>query len=99
VTIATAQIIVGTVEAYCAVGAVFAPAFLIRAVTRMDHGVFGAPLAMRILILPGVAALWPLLAWRWIHGFPAVVERTAHRTRAAASAPAHARCRPAGTSR
>jgi hypothetical protein len=84
VSIATAQIIVGVVEAYSAAGLAFGLVFLTRAVTRLDHGVVGAPVALRVLILPGLAALWPLFAWRWIRGFPPVVERTPHRAKAAA---------------
>jgi hypothetical protein len=81
-SIATAQIIVSAFAAYCTVGLIFAFVFLARAVTRLDPGVASAPLAMRVLILPGVVALWPFVASRWMRGFPAVLERTPHRMKA-----------------
>jgi hypothetical protein len=85
VSLATAQTIVGAFEIYCGAGLVFALLFVAGPVTRMDHAVANAPLTMRALIVPGVTALWPLFAWRWARGFPPVLERTAHRTGAAAS--------------
>jgi hypothetical protein len=45
---------------------VFAAAFVIRGVQRVDPAAKGAPLGFRLLILPGCAALWPLLLGRWM---------------------------------
>jgi hypothetical protein len=39
---------------------------------------------LRLLLLPGVVALWPLFATRWITGAPDPVERNPHRTKGAA---------------
>ncbi len=74
-----AQIIVAMFEIYAIAGVVFALAFLPRALARLDPGVAGAPLTMRLLIAPGVAALWPLFARRWIRNQHAPVERNPHR--------------------
>ncbi len=52
--------------AYAAAGVVFAAAFVIRGVQRVDPAAKGAPLGFRLLILPGCAALWPLLLGRWM---------------------------------
>ena len=52
--------------------------------SRMDPRVAGAPWTLRLLILPGVAALWPLFAWRWIAGAPEPIERNPHRAKAGA---------------
>ena len=48
--------------------AVFALAFLVLGLTRIDNGAKGAGLAFRLLILPGLIALWPLMLIRWISG-------------------------------
>jgi hypothetical protein len=76
----------GVAAGYLALGTLFAVPFLARGVARIDPGARGAPLGFRLAILPGVVALWPLLARRWISGaaYPPE-ERTAHRLRARAS--------------
>lgn len=52
--------------AYVAAGVVFAVAFVTRGVQRIDPAAKGAPLGFRLLILPGCAALWPMLLGRWM---------------------------------
>jgi hypothetical protein len=79
-----AQVVVALFELYALAGVVFAVLFLPRAVTRIDPRIGGSPKMLRLLILPGVAALWPLLAWRWIAGAPQPVERNPHRAKAGA---------------
>jgi hypothetical protein len=51
--------------AYLAIGAVFALAFAVRGVSAVDPAGPGMPLTARLLVLPGAAALWPLLLSRW----------------------------------
>lgn len=77
-----AEMIVGACELYAAAGVGFAAAFLPGAIARIDPRVAGAPLMMRVLILPGVVAFWPLFAWRWIGGISEPIERNPHRTKA-----------------
>lgn len=52
--------------AYLAAGMVFAIAFHIRGLAVVDPGAQGTSLAFRMLITPGVAALWPLLGLSWL---------------------------------
>lgn len=61
-----AELFVGTMTAYASMGFVFAIAFLARGVSRIDGQAAGASLGFRLLIFPGVTALWPLLLGRWI---------------------------------
>jgi hypothetical protein len=77
-----AQFIVYGVELYALAGLLFAVAFLPRAIVRFDHRLEGAPIAIRFLILPGVAALWPRFAWRWTTDAPEPIERNPHRAAA-----------------
>ena len=77
-----AQFVVGAFEAYALAGVGFALMFLPRAVTRLDPRVAGAPKTLRLLILPGVVALWPLFAWRWITGAREPIEDNPHRAKA-----------------
>lgn len=51
---------------YAALGLAFALPFLVFGVSRVDPGARGAPPAFRLLILPGVVALWPVLLRLWI---------------------------------
>ncbi len=50
---------------YAFVGGLFVVVFVVRVIERVDPTARGASVAFRLLILPGAAALWPLLAWRW----------------------------------
>jgi len=79
-----AQIVANAFEAYIVSGLIFALVFLPRGVVRLDPRMASAPRTLRLLILPGVAALWPLLAWRWVSGAEPI-ERNPHRDRARAA--------------
>jgi len=75
-----ARLVVGALEAYALVGLIFAIIFVTAGVGRIDEQARRAGLAFRLLILPGSAALWPLLAWRWARGIgEAPIERNPHR--------------------
>jgi len=52
-------------ELYALIGVVFALAFVTKGVERIDDAAKGAPIGFRVLIFPGAAALWPVLASRW----------------------------------
>jgi hypothetical protein len=54
-----------TFALYAAIGALFGVLFVWRGVNRIDAAANGAPWPFRLLILPGVLALWPVLALRW----------------------------------
>lgn len=79
----TAKVVVALLELYVLAGAGFAVLFLPRAIVRLDHRLEGAPRTLRLLILPGVVALWPLFAKRWMTRAPEPLERNPHRTKAA----------------
>lgn len=51
---------------YSAIGAIFAAVFVMRGVSTVDHAATGSRWTFRVLILPGVAALWPIMLARWI---------------------------------
>ncbi len=79
-SIAIAESIVTVVGAYIGCGIVFAFVFLAFGVGRVDPAAAGSSYGFRALILPGTAALWPLLAIRWARGGSSrPVERNAHR--------------------
>lgn len=78
-----AQWMVNLAMAYAALGVAFAIAFVFYGVERIDPAAKASPLMFRLLILPGAAALWPLLLKRWLSGqtLPPV-EQNAHRNSA-----------------
>jgi len=82
-SLALAQIVAVLLESYAIAGVTFALLFLPRAALRVDSHLQGTSWLVRLLILPGVAALWPLMAWRWATGAPAPIERNPHRRAAA----------------
>jgi len=53
--------------AYATVGLAVGLAFLLFGLSRRDPASVGA-YAFRPLLLPGLAALWPLVLWRWVRG-------------------------------
>jgi len=72
--------IVFALGAYLALGALFAPAFALWGCGRLDPAAATGSAGFRILILPGAAALWPLLLKRWLCGARSPpAERNAHR--------------------
>ena len=61
-----AELFVGALMLYAAMGVLFAIAFVSRGVSQVDGQAAGAGLGFRLIILPGVTALWPVLLHRWI---------------------------------
>lgn len=72
-------------QIYVAAGLIFALVFLPLGAARVDPHLAGAPVVVRLLIAPGVVALWPLMAWRWFAGAGAPEERNPHRDAARAA--------------
>ena len=67
-------------EIYAGLGLTFAVSFVWFGVQRVDSEAQGSGVGFRLLILPGVAALWPMFLYRWMRrldGPP--VERNPHR--------------------
>ena len=50
---------------YAAIGVLAGVPFVIWGIGRVDHAAKGAPWAFRVLVLPGVIAMWPLMVRRW----------------------------------
>lgn len=53
------------VGGYLLLGLGFAGVFHVWGLGRVDSATQSAGLGFRLLITPGIAALWPLMAWRW----------------------------------
>jgi hypothetical protein len=85
------RLVVFTAECYALAGVLFALAFLPRGIVRVDERLHESPKTVRLLLFPGVAAFWPLFAWRWFSGKATPVERNPHRISAAARAAADSR--------
>jgi hypothetical protein len=69
---------------YGAAGLLFAVAFAAVGAARLDPAARGASPGFRILVVPGAAALWPVLLRRWLRGDRTPpLERNAHREAAA----------------
>jgi hypothetical protein len=61
-----AEIFVGLLETYLFIGAVFAVLFVPAGIKSIDPAAEGSTLGFRIIIVPGVILLWPLLFKRWM---------------------------------
>lgn len=71
--------LVAIVSVYLAAGLVFGIFFVLRGVGRIDPQAQEGSWGFRLAILPGVAALWPILARRWLRGDGPPTERSPHR--------------------
>ena len=65
--------------AYVGFGLVFAVPFVFYGANRLDPVALGSTWGFRLIILPGVVALWPLLLRRWVAGDASPTERNPHR--------------------
>jgi hypothetical protein len=61
-----ATLIAGMLAGYALTGLLFASAFVAAGVQKIDQLAASAGIGFRLTILPGAAALWPLLLIRWI---------------------------------
>ncbi len=61
----TVQMFVDLLSVYTLIGCIFSVAFVIFGIHRVDPVAGNAPAGFRLLVLPGAAALWPLLLVRW----------------------------------
>jgi len=77
-----ASILATAFELYLVAGLTFAVVFVSFGIGRVDPAARRAPWGFRALMVPGCAALWPLLLARWVRGAAPPVERNAHRGRA-----------------
>ena len=70
-----AELFVYALMAYGLAGAVFAIAFVTMGIQHVDSVAAHAPLGFRLIVMPGVAALWPLLLVRWFKSVPRSASR------------------------
>ena len=61
----SARLILLAMLAYGLVGLAFALIFVAAGITRVDPAARGSGPAFRLLMLPGAAALWPVMGARW----------------------------------
>lgn len=67
-------------ETYAGLGLIFAVVFVSIGVQHLDCETQGAGIAFRLLLLPGVAAFWPMFLYRWRRGIAEPpVEKNPHR--------------------
>lgn len=59
------RIILLALAAHLGAGVVFGAVFLARGIGRVDPAARGSPWGFRLLMLPGVAVLWPVVAVKW----------------------------------
>jgi hypothetical protein len=61
-----AELFVIVLEAYAATGLLFAFVFVTVGIKRVDPLSRGSGIGFRLMILPGITALWPVMLTRWI---------------------------------
>jgi hypothetical protein len=75
-----AKALVYAFETYACLGLICAVPFVMVGVHRLDSEAQGSGIGFRLLILPGVAAFWPMLLYRWVRGVSEPpVEKNPHR--------------------
>jgi hypothetical protein len=62
---AAAEWFVNLFSGYAALGVLFAIVFVTAGVTRLDPVAKGSSIGFKLIIFPGVAALWPVLLLQW----------------------------------
>jgi hypothetical protein len=67
-TTAWAQTVIDLLALYLATGAVFALLFLAFGLRRIDPIAAAGPVRFKLLIAPGVVALWPMMLALWLAG-------------------------------
>ena len=60
----TAAVLITLAQAWGIAGLGVAVVFLLYGIDRIDPGARGA-YAFRLLLVPGIVVLWPLVLWRW----------------------------------
>ncbi|MGH9637243.1 MAG: hypothetical protein ACRD72_20610 [Candidatus Angelobacter sp.] len=79
---ALVKTLVYAMATYAFLGLLFALPFVWSGVQRLDSEAQGSGIGFRLLILPGVAAFWPMFLYRWRRGVvEPPVENNPHRLR------------------
>jgi hypothetical protein len=61
-----AELFVAALTVYGLAGIAFAGGFVIFGIHRVDPVAEHSTIGFRLIVIPGVAALWPLLLTRWL---------------------------------
>jgi hypothetical protein len=61
-----AELFVAVLAAYASAGAAFSVTFVLFGIHHVDPVAEHSPIGFRLIVIPGVAALWPLLLTRWL---------------------------------
>jgi hypothetical protein len=64
--ITMAALITYAALAYLGIGVAFAIAFALRGAQAIDSCAVGSHWGFRVLVIPGAAALWPIMLRKWI---------------------------------
>ena len=67
-TVAEAEMVWIAVAIYFAIGVVVGLPFMAFGLARLDHAAKGASRGFRLIVAPGVIALWPFILIRWVSG-------------------------------
>jgi len=51
---------------YLALGVLFVIPFLMKGLNKIDEGANGSTIGFKIIIIPGVIVLWPMLLSKWV---------------------------------
>jgi hypothetical protein len=62
------HLVIALMLTYCGLGIIFAAAFALRGASALDPVAREAGTGFRLMILPGAAALWPLLLLKRVRG-------------------------------
>ena len=62
-----AEIVLALSTVYVAIGVVFGVSFVAKGLDRLDPAAHGVSIGVRLLLLPGSVALWPILLWKWVY--------------------------------
>lgn len=65
-SLAAGEMVVLCLGLYFGVGLLFALAFVTLGVSKIDPTAKGMALKARLIILPGVMLLWPLMGYKWL---------------------------------
>jgi len=60
------ETILTLVAIYLICGCVFAIAFVIKGINKVDEGAQGSTVGFRIIIVPGVIVFWVILLKKWL---------------------------------
>ena len=64
-SIETANLVLMSIGIYIGIGVLFGLVFISFGAGKIDPAAKTMPLRARLLILPGVAALWPIMLVKW----------------------------------